>query len=175
MSRSTVFAYDRAMGTTPQTAPTPRSGAPGRTAAPTGGASGAAVPDPQTDEDDHVQHVRRRYRLATPVDVKELVRTWHAWAAYCCTRAHHADSHFAAQLLLTRAAVREEAAKLLLSGPPGEAARLMMQNAAAHMQRHAPLIGYDRAACEYTRARSWQFCAWMIDPDLPEVQPRWDG
>lgn len=37
------------------------------------------------------------------------------------------------------------------------------------------MIGYDAAALAYTEVRSWQFCAHMIDPSLPAVQPRWDG
>ena len=137
--------------------------------------AGSDVSDPQVGEDEHVQHVRRRMTDG-PVDVKELVRTWHAYAANSHNRAHVAltkGDEFGANLLLARAAVRENAAKLLLSQEPAQAALLMMKQAAAHVVRHPPLIGYDAAATSYTSARSWQWCAHQIDPTLPEIQPRW--
>lgn len=136
--------------------------------------------DPQVDEDQRVQRVRQRVSPVgrQPVDVKELVRTWHGWAANSVQRAKLERAKgdvFGEALLLIRAGIREEAAGLLLTVEPAAAARLMMRNAAAHVTRHPPLIDYDQAAMEYTRARSWQFCALAIDPSLPEVQPRWDG
>ena len=158
----------RVMGTTPQTAPTPRSGAHGRTAASAGGASDAAVPDPQTDEDHLVERVRERSGQA-----RRLAATWRRWAASNRAAARAEHVYFNRQLLLARAAVRDEAAALLLTQDPAGAAQLMMQRAAAHVVRNPPLIDYDVAAIHYTEARSWQFCARQIDPSLPEVQPRW--
>lgn len=101
---------------------------------------------------------------------------WRSWAVNSRARAHLERSHdhaFDAELLEARAAVRDEAAEMLLSQDPVEAAALMMRRAVAHVVRNPPLMGYDQAAVEYTRARSWQFCAREIDPSLPEVQPRW--
>ena len=84
-----------------------------------------------------------------------------------------AGDTFGAKLSLARAEVRRAAAELLLAGMTVlEAAREMHRRAIAHSYRDLPLIGFDAAALDYTRARIWQDCAWAIDPTLPEVQAR---
>jgi len=118
--------------------------------------------DPQEDEDLHVKAVKsalwldyaKRNRLNA--DVREK-----------------AGDSFGAELSLARAEVRRAAAELLLaSGNVLAAAEEMQRRAIAHSYRDLPLIGFDAAALDYTRARIWQDCAWAIDPALPEVQAR---
>jgi hypothetical protein len=53
------------------------------------------------------------------------------------------------------------------------ASRAEVYDKAAHI-RTPPLMNFDSAGVQYTTARAWQFCAWKIDPSLPEVAPRWD-
>lgn len=87
-------------------------------------------------------------------------------------RAQAGDT-FGAELSMARAEVRRAAAELLLaSASVLAAAQEMHRRAIAHSCRDLPLIGFDAAALDYTRARSWQDCAWTIDPTLPEVQAR---
>lgn len=118
--------------------------------------------DPQEDEDLHVQAVKSAL-----------------WLDYAKRNRLNADLReqagdtFGARLSLARAEVRRAAAELLLAGLTLlEAAREMQRRAIAHSYRDLPLIGFDEAALDYTRARIWQDCAWAIDPTLPEVQPR---
>jgi hypothetical protein len=118
--------------------------------------------DPQEDEDLHVKAVKsalwldyaKRNRLNA--DVREK-----------------AGDMFGAQLSRVRAEVRRAAAELLLASMTAlAAAQEMHRRSIAHSFRDLPLIGFDAAALDYTRARIWQDCAWAIDPTLPEVQAR---
>lgn len=169
MSRSYAFAYDRAMGRTAST----RHGAHERTAVAEGASNtpGAiAVPDPQLDEDELVQRIRDGAHEA-----RDLAETWRRYAASGRSRAKLARHDFDAQLHEARASVRDAAANLLLLGQsPADAAALMMRHCAAHHIKKPPLVGYDAAAVQYTVARTWQACAWALDPTLPEIQPYWD-
>jgi hypothetical protein len=80
---------------------------------------------------------------------------------------------FGAALSLARAEIRALAAELLAaSAMPHEAAVEMHRRATALWQSDLPLVGYDEAAIDYTKARIWQHCAQAIDPGLPEVQPK---
>lgn len=155
-----------------RTASTP-NGAPERTAVAAGASNTTgttAVPDPQLDEDELVQQVRAGARKA-----RELAETWRRYASSEHALAKIVSMAFDAFLHETRAGVRDAAAALLLSQSPADAAALMMRNAAAHRQgRTSPLIGFDNAAEHYTIARTWQACAWDIDPTLDEIQPYWD-
>lgn len=80
---------------------------------------------------------------------------------------------FGEELASCRAEVYERAAELARRLPPAEAANQMMDQAKATHVRTPPLIGFDQAGKQYTTARAWQFCAWQIDPTLPEVAPKW--
>lgn len=172
MSRSYAFAYDRAMAGTAST----RHDALERTAVAEGASNtpGAiAVPDPQLDEDTVI-------RRAAAVTVRTLVERWHGYATYDQTRARllrSAGDEFGASLREVGATTRLAAAGLLAKTVPTEVAEIagvMLANAKGCHVREAPLMGFDRAARDYTRARVWQACAREIDPSLPEVQPYWD-
>jgi hypothetical protein len=129
--------------------------------------------DPQVDEDQLVEAVRARAR-----GTRTLAELWQGYAVSSRALGRiDADlgKGFDASLKLARARVRDAAAALLLSQEPAEAAVVMMHNAAAHEVRRPPMIDYDAAAVEYTIARTWQACAWTVNPELPEVQARWDG
>lgn len=115
------------------------------------------------------------------VGVAATVAAWRGFArvgrdrAWVC-RVCEGDE-FAASLVEARAEVRAEAAELLGSAAdPLVAARAMMESARALWVRDIPFVGFDRVAVQYTKARSWQFCARVIDPGLEEVQPllSWD-
>lgn len=131
----------------------------------------AAVVDPQVDVDDAVERIK-----AQAGEVRALVERWRSWAAASRSLAaidRRLGKDFDAALKLTRATARDAAAALLLSQAPADAAAEMLGTANGLSVRTPPLIGYDRAAVEYTAARTWQDCAWSIDPSLPEVQPYW--
>lgn len=112
----------------------------------------------------------------TTADITAMIDRWQAWASGL---NHHAQAlrgigeTFDADLKQARATVRRAAAALLRTTEPREASMLMHRNAIEASIRIPPLIGYDQAALDYTRARTWQACAWDLDPNLPEVQPRW--
>lgn len=132
------------------------------------------IADPQHDEDELVQRIAAD--AADAADARALAAKWHGYAANGRSRtalAMRQGKEFDARLHEARASVRDAAAALLLSQSPADAAALMMQNCAAHHIKHPPLIGYDAAAVQYTLARTWQACAWGVDPSLPEVQPEW--
>ena len=80
-------------------------------------------------------------------------------------------------LASTRANVYRHAADLVRQVPLRDAAVDMMRHAQAMSVRTPPLIDFDfePAGIRYMTARAWQFCAWQIDPSLPEVAPRWAG
>lgn len=107
-----------------------------------------------------------------------LVEEWSRWAhgasSTAAQRLQDGD-RFGARLAEVRGGVRREAVDLLrASATTAEAAEEMHRRAKACQQRTPPLIGFDQAAAEYTAARTWQACAWALDPELPEVQARWD-
>lgn len=114
------------------------------------------------------------------VAVSETVTRWRTWAAQAfvhASRLEQQGERFDAQLKRARASVRAQAADILRSTPDlAKAGDEMIRYAIRYSVRIAPLIGFDEAAVKYTRARTWQACAWELDPDLPVVQPRWsDG
>lgn len=133
----------------------------------------APASDPQLDEDAVV-------RRAAAVTVRQLVERWHGYATYDKTKAqqlHRAGDEFGASLREVGATIRLAAASLLAKTMPTEVAEIagvMLANAKGCHVREAPLMGFDRAARDYTRARVWQACAREIDPTLDEIQPYWD-
>ena len=87
---------------------------------------------------------------------------------------HTKGDSFGEVLANGRAEVYDKAAELIRELPPADAAVEMMNRAKAAHIRTPPLIQFDTAGVQYTTARAWQFCAWKIDPSLPEVAPKWD-
>jgi hypothetical protein len=84
-----------------------------------------------------------------------------------------AGDAFGEALSLARADVRTNAAELLsASATAADAAKEMHRRAVTFWQRDLPLVGFDAAAIDYTKARIWQNCAQAIDPELPEIQPK---
>jgi hypothetical protein len=133
--------------------------------------------DPQSELDDEIQQHR-------PMESDEarrdyLIKRWLGFALGSRKQANWASAKSAGydeRLHATRAQVRDEAANLLR----GErdlikAARMMMAEAKKHQVTTAPpIIGFDEVSFRYVAARTWQLCAWDIDPELEPVQPRWD-
>jgi hypothetical protein len=87
---------------------------------------------------------------------------------------HTKADTFGETLANSRADVYDKAAELIRQLPPPDAAKEMMNRAKAAHIRTPPLINFDSAGVQYAIARAWQFCAWKIDPQLPEVAPKWD-
>ncbi len=58
---------------------------------------------------------------------------------------------------------------------PALAAGLMTQAKARSVGsgNGVPNHEFENVALDYCRARAWQFCMLLVDPTLPEVQPRW--
>ena len=87
---------------------------------------------------------------------------------------HTKGDAFGETLANSRADVYDKAAELVRQLPLPDAANEMMDRAKAAHIRTPPLINFDAAGVQYATARAWQFCAWQIDPSLPEVAPKWD-
>jgi hypothetical protein len=112
--------------------------------------------------------------------VPEILARWRALAAGGHSAARferfQKGDEFAAALIEARRDVRLRAIVMLVSATDLQSAAKRMHERAieSHVPQDSPLIGFDAVALKYTRARTWQSCAWDLDPDLPEVQPRWD-
>jgi hypothetical protein len=87
---------------------------------------------------------------------------------------HTKGDTFGETLAGARADVYDKASDLVRRLPLPEAANEMMNRAKAAHIRTPPLINFDVAGVQYVTARAWQFCAWKIDPSLPEVAAKWD-
>lgn len=87
---------------------------------------------------------------------------------------HTKGDAFGESLASSRAEVYEQASDLIRQLAPPEAASEMMSRARNAHIRTPPLMNFDSAGVQYTTARAWQFCAWKIDPTLPEVAPKWE-
>lgn len=114
-------------------------------------------------------------------DVAEILARWRALANAGHSAArferHQKGDEFAAELIEVRREVRIEAITTLVSsaGDVLATAKWMHDRAIElHVPKSSPLVGFDEVALKYTRARTWQSCAWELDPGLPEVQPVWD-
>jgi hypothetical protein len=105
-----------------------------------------------------------------------LVGLWRCYARRNLAEAavrHDSGDLFGAALSSARAEVRAASAELLRrSADPAEAARVMHRTVCELWLTDLPLLGFDAAAVQYTRARTWQDCARTLDPSLPEIQPR---
>jgi hypothetical protein len=113
---------------------------------------------------------------ATP-EPAELARMFadYAKAAHGTAIKNHSKGDlFGETLAKSRADVYEKASELVRQLPLADAATEMMNRARASHVRTPPLIDFDAAGVQYNTARAWQFCAWKIDPTLPEVAPKWD-
>ena len=112
------------------------------------------------------------------VNDETVADQWEAWARHATAlarRLEDAGDSFDASLKAARADAYRSAAEQLRgnTGDPGSVAGVLMRCAAQTQVRTPPLIGFDQAAVNYTRARTWQRCARELDPTLDEVQPRW--
>lgn len=127
--------------------------------------------DPQQDEDRAVARVRARIATA-----QKWIGVWCRYVRLNDATAkleEERGDEFGAALSRARGEVRAAAAELLRTvGDPLVAAQDMHRMVRRLRVRDLPLIGYDRAALDYTRARTWQNCARALDPSLPIVQPR---
>ena len=114
------------------------------------------------------------------MNAESLVDQWRLFVRAnraCAVKREQEGDLFGAELATARAEVRRQAADLLEAArDPLEAARQLHRRASALWRRGLPLVGFDKAAMDYTRARAWQDCARAIDPSLPVVQPKFtDG
>ncbi|HEX3649478.1 MAG TPA: hypothetical protein VHV49_13710 [Pseudonocardiaceae bacterium] len=110
-------------------------------------------------------------------DQAELARTLSDYAKAArgtAIKNHTKGDAFGETLASSRADVYDKAAELVRRLPLQDAANEMMDRAKAAHIRTPPLINFDTAGVQYATARAWQFCAWQIDPSLPEVAPKWD-
>jgi hypothetical protein len=110
-------------------------------------------------------------------DQADLARTFADYAKAArgtAIKNHTKGDNFGETLANARADVYDKAAELVRQLPVPDAANEMMGRAKAAHIRTPPLINFDQAGVQYATARAWQFCAWQIDPSLPEVAPRWD-
>jgi hypothetical protein len=88
-------------------------------------------------------------------------------------KARTTGDRFGETLANSRANVYDKAAELVQAMPLADAAAEMMSRAKAFSVRSPPLIGFDPAGEAFVQARAWQFCAWKLDPTLPQVQAAW--
>jgi len=88
-------------------------------------------------------------------------------------RNHQVGDRYGETIALARARVYEGAVELVSRLEPREAAVEMMRRAAVLHVRNPPLMDFDALSVQYLCARAWQFCAWQINPALPEMQPPW--
>jgi hypothetical protein len=113
---------------------------------------------------------------ATPehADLARIFADYAKAARGTAIKNHTKGDAFGETLATSRADVYDRAAELMRQLPPADAAIEMMNRAKAAHIRTPPLINFDNAGMQYATARAWQFCAWKIDPSLPEVAPKWD-
>jgi hypothetical protein len=123
-----------------------------------------ALPDPQLDVDEDVRRALKK-----------------TWASYARSERANATIDrtrgelFSETLHTARAQALDEATKILHSTKNlTEVTTQLMRAAVDYSVRTPPLIGYDEAATNYTKARKLQQCAWDINPEIPAVQPLWD-
>jgi hypothetical protein len=110
-------------------------------------------------------------------DQADLARTFADYgkaARGTAIKNHTKGDTFGEKLANSRAEVYDRAAELVRQLPLPDAAHEMMERAKAAHIRTPPLIDFDTAGMQYATARAWQFCAWQIDPALPEVAPKWE-
>jgi hypothetical protein len=112
--------------------------------------------------------------VPVPVDLARMFSDYAKAARGTAIKNHTKGDTFGESLAGARADVYEKAADLVRQLPVTAAADEMMNRAKANHIRTPPLINFDSAGVQYASARAWQFCAWKIDPSLPEVAPKWD-
>ena len=103
-----------------------------------------------------------------------VFRQWASAARSTAARCAAQRDSYGVELATSRAAVYDQAAKLVvqLGVTPAAAARLL-DNASRLVVLSPPLMNFDAAGISYCTARAWQRCAQELDPTLPEVQPPW--
>jgi hypothetical protein len=58
--------------------------------------------------------------------------------------------------------------------PADQAATEMMARAQTRHIRTPPILNFDSAGTQYVVARAYQYCAWQLNPSIPEVARPWD-
>lgn len=118
----------------------------------------------------------RHGTTATEPELSTIFENWSLAAQGSALVRRRQGDGFGANLALIRAEVYEQAAVLVAApGTAENAVTVMLKHARANsVGRSSPLMNFDSTAAQYTRARAWQHCAMRIDPDVDEVQPRWD-
>ena len=112
--------------------------------------------------------------IPEPADLSQVFADYAKAARGTAIKNHTKGDLFGETLANARADVYEKAAELVRQmSLPDAAAEMMTRARAAHV-RTPPLIDFDSAGVQYNMARAWQFCAWKIDPTIPEVAPKWD-
>lgn len=109
-----------------------------------------------------------------PVELSRMFADYAKAARGTAIKNHTKGDLFGETLANSRAEVYEKASEMVRQLPLADAAAEMMNLAKAMHVRTPPLIDFDAAGVQYNSARAWQFCARKIDPDLPEVAPKWD-
>jgi hypothetical protein len=112
--------------------------------------------------------------LPDQADLARIFADYGKAARGTAIKNHTKGDTFGETLATARANVYDRAADLVRQRPLQDAANEMMNRAKAAHIRTPPLINFDSAGVQYATARAWQFCAWKIDPSLPEVAPKWD-
>lgn len=112
--------------------------------------------------------------LPDQADLARIFADYGKAARGTAVKNHTKGDTFGEMLANGRAEVYDKAAELVRQLPPHDAANEMMDRAKAAHIRTPPLIDFDTAGVQYATARAWQFCAWQIDPTLPEVAPKWE-
>jgi hypothetical protein len=120
------------------------------------------------------QAARTNGGVPDQADMARLFTDFAKAARGTAIKNHTKGDTFGETLASSRAEVYEKAAELVRQLPLPDAATEMMNRAKAAHIRTPPLMNFDSAGVQYTNARAWQFCAWKIDPTLPEVAPKWD-
>jgi hypothetical protein len=112
--------------------------------------------------------------LPDQADLARMFADYGKAARGTAIKNHTKGDTFGETLASARADVYDRASELVRQLQLQEAANEMMNRAKAAHIRTPPLINFDQAGVQYATARAWQFCAWKIDPSLPEVAPKWD-
>ena len=136
---------------------------------PAAGQLSVDAPEPNPVESGH-----SAFAALEPGELSRMFADYAKAARGTAIKNHTKGDLFGETLANSRADVYEKASEMVRQLPLADAAAEMMNLAKAMHVRTPPLIDFDAAGVQYNSARAWQFCARKIDPDLPEVAPKWD-
>ncbi|MGH3492558.1 MAG: hypothetical protein ACRDRL_21120 [Sciscionella sp.] len=114
------------------------------------------------------------HTVRSAVELTETLRSYGLAARGTATACKNKGDSYGESLATTRATVYDQAAELLKTLQPPQAAEQMMEQARQLGVRTPPLLDFDRVGRQYITAQAWQFCAWEIDPTLEKAAPQWD-